>query len=248
MQSTSSGASSGTASAGSAGGTTGKPTGSSGEFTSSLSFKTVSSPSEFPKTTDSSPETDKTSKDSTATATKPADDTAAEPSATETATEDESQPTETASSPSSDDPFIDKLLKAHNDFRATHHAEPLTWDEELARFAADWVNGCVFEHSGGPVLAGNGPIDPNADYDPTGGVEGWNNEEKDYTYNPSSGFSMGTGHFTQVVWAESKLLGCAMKACQGFLSSGSEYGAIMACEYKPAGNMGGAYEQNVLAP
>ena len=42
---------------------------------------------------------------------------------------------------------IDDWLKAHNDERAAHGAAALTWNQALADKAADWANGCVFEHS-----------------------------------------------------------------------------------------------------
>ena len=42
---------------------------------------------------------------------------------------------------------ITQWLKAHNDERAAHGAAALTWNQALADKAADWANGCVFEHS-----------------------------------------------------------------------------------------------------
>lgn len=59
-----------------------------------------------------------------------------------------------SSSGGSTDPFASACLAAHNDFRATHHADPLTWNDTLAAAAEKWTKNCVWEHSGGKV----GPV------------------------------------------------------------------------------------------
>ena len=55
---------------------------------------------------------------------------------------------------SSGGPLVDDSLKGHNDFRATHHADALAWNDTLAEAAQRWVENCVFEHSGGSLLSG----------------------------------------------------------------------------------------------
>ena len=62
----------------------------------------------------------------------------------------------------------------------------------------------------------------------------WYNEVKDYNFD-SPGFKSGTGHFTQVVWKECTKV--------GFGTAGN----FVVGRYSPAGNMEGAYEENVLA-
>ena len=52
------------------------------------------------------------------------------------------------------------------------------------------------------------------------------------------GFSMETGHFTQLVWVNSTQLGCAMATCGGL--------DIWVCNYNPPGNYERQYRQNVL--
>lgn len=54
----------------------------------------------------------------------------------------------------------------------------------------------------------------------------WYNEVKDYDYS-KPGFSMKTGHFTQVVWKGTKRVGCGRTACNGH--------PLITCEYAPAG-------------
>ena len=66
----------------------------------------------------------------------------------------------------------------------------------------------------------------------------WYDEVKNYDFN-HPGFSMSTGHFTQVVWKGSKQLGCG-------ISVASNYGVYSVCNYNPPGNYQGQYEQNVF--
>lgn len=52
------------------------------------------------------------------------------------------------------------------------------------------------------------------------------------------------GHFTQVVWADSTSVGCAVTTCS--LDYAGE--VIIACNFYPPGNYVDELEQNVLAP
>ena len=72
-----------------------------------------------------------------------------------------------------------------------------------------------------------------------GATKMWYDEIKDYDFN-KPGFSMKTGHFTQVVWKSSTKLGCG-KATEGNK-------VYIVCHYCPAGNYEGEFAQNVLPP
>jgi hypothetical protein len=65
----------------------------------------------------------------------------------------------------------------------------------------------------------------------------WYNEVKSYEFK-KGGFSMATGHFTQLVWKGSKKLGVGLAKSK----SGKTY---FVAEYKPPGNYEGEYEKNV---
>jgi uncharacterized protein YkwD len=133
------------------------------------------------------------------------------------------------------------LLDAHNRYRARHCAAPMTWSPKLAQVAQQWASslrdqGCKFGHSGGSygenLAAGtSGTLDGQAVTDM------WYDEVKQYAFS-NGGFSMQTGHFTQVVWRESTQLGCAVSTCRGM--------DIWVCEYDPPGNVQGMFRQNVL--
>jgi len=134
-----------------------------------------------------------------------------------------------------------QLLDHHNRYRALHCAAPLTWSPKLAAAAQAWANqlkakGCAFEHSGGPtgenLAAGtSGTLDAKAT------VAMWYDELKGYSF-AQPGFSMQTGHFTQVVWRGTTSLGCGKSQCKGL--------DVWVCEYDPPGNWEGQYKQQVL--
>ncbi|CAK0742319.1 hypothetical protein CCP3SC1AL1_1180001 [Gammaproteobacteria bacterium] len=68
---------------------------------------------------------------------------------------------------------------------------------------------------------------------PTEAVTAWASEKKDYRYNTNRCKSGEVcGHYTQVVWADSKEVGCAMQVC-------SNRDQIWVCNYSPTGNWEG---------
>jgi hypothetical protein len=133
------------------------------------------------------------------------------------------------------------ILDAHNRFRADHCAPPLEWSDKLAAAAQDWANqlrdaGCAFEHSQssyGENLAGGS----TGYLPPEDAVAMWYREIDGYDFG-GGGFSMETGHFTQLVWRDTRRLGCGMSQCNGM--------DIWVCEYDPPGNVEGEYREQVL--
>ena len=135
------------------------------------------------------------------------------------------------------------LVDAHNHYRADHGASPLTWSNTLASVAQSWADrlladGCRLVHSDGDTYGENlffgGP--PGA-FGPEKAVDTWYSEVKDYSFN-DPGFSMKTGHFTQVVWRGTREVGCGASVCPS--------GDIVVCNYSPPGNVRGEYTENVL--
>jgi uncharacterized protein YkwD len=136
-----------------------------------------------------------------------------------------------------------QLVDNHNAARAKHCVPPLAWSAQLAAAAQKWANTlrdkrCAFEHSGGPY-GENLAAGTTGYMDPAAVVAMWYGEIKDYDYkNP--GFSMQTGHFTQVVWKTTQSVGCGMVQCNGM--------DVWVCEYDPPGNWDGQYKDNVPKP
>jgi uncharacterized protein YkwD len=124
------------------------------------------------------------------------------------------------------------LLNTHNAYRAKHCVPNLTWSAQLAAQAQAWADKCPstgFKHSGG--VPGQPPYGENLAWGTNRSakntVDSWYGEISSYNFNAPK-YSNAVGHFTQVVWRDSKQLGCGMSVCQG-----QNY---WVCQYSPPGN------------
>jgi len=70
-------------------------------------------------------------------------------------------------------------------------------------------------------------------------VRGWYDEIGLYSFD-SPRFSAEVGHFTQVVWRDTKFVGCATR-----VSKGPRGGIFLTCNYDPPGNFIGEFNENV---
>ncbi|XP_078357919.1 Golgi-associated plant pathogenesis-related protein 1-like isoform X1 [Oculina patagonica] len=141
-------------------------------------------------------------------------------------------------------PFKEQCLKWHNEFRTKHQVDPVTWSDDLTTGAQRWANILVqnntFEHekgiqpgenlylSGKPI-----PEEPCSE-----ASQLFYGEIKDYNFD-KPGFSMKTGHFTQLVWKKTKEIGAAMATRQ-------DGRLVVVVRYNPPGNFNDKYEENVL--
>jgi pathogenesis-related protein 1 len=128
----------------------------------------------------------------------------------------------------------------HDRYRAAHCAPPLEWSDELAASAQKWADtlkkrNCPLEHSDAPYGENLAAATPGT-LSPADVVEMWYREVDEYDFRKPS-FSGATGHFTQVVWADSRRLGCGVSAC--------DHLEIFVCQYDPPGNVMGDFERNV---
>jgi pathogenesis-related protein 1 len=133
----------------------------------------------------------------------------------------------------------------HNQARANVNPVPSTplpsmsWDATVAASAQAWADQCNFSHftdGYGQNLyasAGGGPPSPATV------VSSWVSEVSSYNYSANT--CSGTcGHYTQVVWRNSTLLGCGIKSCSTNTPFGSQFPNwyIVVCNYSPPGNNG----------
>ena len=103
---------------------------------------------------------------------------------------------------------------------------------QIAAYAQNYANqrkgDCRLIHSGGRYgenLAGS-----TGDLSGTDAVRLWVNEKADYNYNSNSCASGKVcGHLTQVVWKNTKRIGCAKVRC-------NNGGTFIICNYDPPGN------------
>ena len=139
---------------------------------------------------------------------------------------------------SSLDPFAQAFVDAHNDARGRAEPTPepalpdVGWDDDLAAFAQEWADACVFEHSTGDL--GENLAAFSWEVEPADVVEGWFSEIEFYDYDANScEAGQQCGHYTQVVWRDSTRIGCAVTACD---LDGFGQGDFWVCEYDPPGN------------
>ena len=138
------------------------------------------------------------------------------------------------------------LLDRHNLYRAKHQAPNLERLWALETIAQSYSEKLVslgyLVHSSntlnGNYIGENLYFGYNAGYLGTKPVDAWYDEIKDYDFAKSE-FTSGTGHFTQVVWKNSKQVGCGV-AC------GTNDYCYVTCNYYPGGNYLGQFRTNVL--
>ncbi|EDO41919.1 predicted protein, partial [Nematostella vectensis] len=146
-----------------------------------------------------------------------------------------------------------ECLKAHNTKRALHGARPLTWDNSLARDAGKWslllANSNTFKHAPNSDEGENLYYISKVSASPVTCVEAvkaWYDEVVDYPFNnpPESVFQVSgapIGHFTQIVWKDTRRLGVAIAR----IKRGLWYSTYIVARYSPPGNYNGEFTQQV---
>lgn len=118
----------------------------------------------------------------------------------------------TAPAGSSD--FERDCLRAHNEFRARHAVQPLRLNRKLCRFAEEWAK--VIAARGTPAHRNNSPYGENifCSWSSASAVHVEGGEPAEHWYGEGVQHVFGrepttlkTGHFTQVVWRDSRELG-----------------------------------------
>ncbi len=145
-------------------------------------------------------------------------------------------------------------VAAHNVWRQAVSAPDMAWSNTLAATAQEWANflaspkgGCRLEHRPrkgkharpfGENLyqAFSSPKPPQLS--PKEVVDAWGGESENYDANTHT-CSPGKvcGHYTQMVWRDTRFVGCGMTACQ----TNNFHAIIWVCNYDPYGNIVGQY-------
>ncbi|KAI5624307.1 GLIPR1-like protein 1 precursor, partial [Silurus asotus] len=153
--------------------------------------------------------------------------------------------------------FIRRCVQAHNVHRA--RAQPpaanmrsMSWDDVLAREARSWARHCKGSHN--PVLKQEGRAHPEfwhvgeniwlgapySAFTVESAVNSWNKEGADYTLGNNS-CARVCGHYTQLMWATSYKVGCAVHVCSRGIENFSNHpqSTIFVCNYGDTGNVFG---------
>jgi uncharacterized protein YkwD len=145
--------------------------------------------------------------------------------------------------------FRTQVMSDHNRARASVSAPPLVWDDRLAADAANHAERLaqtrIFAHS--TQLAGEGEnlwMGTRLAYSYASMTGAWVDERRDYKNGRFPNLSMtgswhDVGHYTQIIWAGTRSVGCAM--------SSNETNEYMVCRYFPAGNVWGQDPLSVAA-
>lgn len=137
------------------------------------------------------------------------------------------------------------ILQYVNQLRSLHHASPVVYNTTLNLYAQNWSNTMashdVLYHSSGiygeniaEVYVGT---KPNATAGVLAAIKMWYSEANLYNYSANT-FNPYTGHFSQLVWLNTRQigLGIAYNKTYGFVTM----------EFYPPGNVLNAFTQNVL--
>jgi Cysteine-rich secretory protein family len=135
-----------------------------------------------------------------------------------------------------------RVFDRHNAERLRVGAPPLLWNADLAAHAADWAKQLArnkgFDHAdqrkeGENLWAGT----VNA-YTPEQMVEGWIEEKS--LFKPgrfpdvsTNGRWEDVGHYTQLIWANTREVGCAVAS--------NDEEDVLVCRYSPPGNWIGQF-------
>ena len=143
---------------------------------------------------------------------------------------------------------VDGIVAAHNRWRKTVGAPPLTYSHKLAVSAQEWANHlkqnnhCRMQHSNPDGQYGENLYWASAvewsdgrrdlqKVSPKKVVDDWGSERADYDYkNNSCAKGKICGHYTQVVWKSTTTVGCAIAVCEGSREQ------VWVCQYQPPGN------------
>ena len=135
----------------------------------------------------------------------------------------------------------ERLLVVHNAERTRLGLPPLTWSASLARDAGDYAKVLAargrLEHASAPARAGAGEnlwMGTAGAWDARAMVEMFLDERRFFRAAPFPDVSLtgqwkDAGHYTQIVWRDTREVGCAIETAKGM--------DVLVCRYFPAGNV-----------
>lgn len=125
-----------------------------------------------------------------------------------------------------------EMLAAHNAVRDQVAVPPLVWSTELSEYAQQWADTLLkkegFSHRG-QRRYGENLFEISGQYaTPEEVVSAWAAEARSYNYKTNT-CSRICGHYTQVVWRDTKTVGCGVAR--------NKKRELWVCNYDPPGNI-----------
>ncbi|XP_050995656.1 glioma pathogenesis-related protein 1 [Acomys russatus] len=145
--------------------------------------------------------------------------------------------------------FIKECVHIHNLLRSKVNPRArnmlyMSWDPKLAQIAKAWTQSCRFQHN--PELMSR--LHPNFTvlgeniwtgslslFSASSAIKSWYDEIKYYDFSTMRCTNV-CGHYTQVVWADSYKIGCAVQFCPRVSGFNYPDAAHFVCNYGPGGN------------
>jgi pathogenesis-related protein 1 len=130
---------------------------------------------------------------------------------------------------------IKAITTYHNKVRADVGVVPLQWSPALANYAQAWADHlattiCGMKHRTDGLYGENLFQATAGAYTAVDGAKAWESEKKEYRGGVLTRSNwQRVGHYTQIVWRDTRMLGCGEAVCDTTL--------IVACNYDPPGNV-----------
>jgi uncharacterized protein YkwD len=129
-------------------------------------------------------------------------------------------------------PMYQAILDPHNAIRARVGVPPLVWSDQLAQVAQDWANHLIatgeLNHRPNNRYGENIYAIAGGHATPAEVVDLWAKEARGYDIR-SNTCSGVCGHYTQIVWAKTRAVGCAVAT--------DRRREVWVCNYDPPGNV-----------
>ncbi|MOA13660.1 Cysteine-rich secretory protein family protein [compost metagenome] len=129
---------------------------------------------------------------------------------------------------------VKTLLREHNRVRADVGVRPLQWSPQVARSAQHWADhladsSCRMRHSRGSGYGENLYTGTADYYGVKDAALAWAREKRLYRGGVLKRYDWApSGHYTQMVWGDTRRLGCGISECDDRM--------IVVCHYEPKGN------------
>ncbi|KAK3546810.1 hypothetical protein QTP86_002915 [Hemibagrus guttatus] len=148
----------------------------------------------------------------------------------------------------------EEILNLHNIYRSIVKPEAadmlhMMWDTGLALVAEAYAAQCIWAHNlevmyelGENLYITTGTLSVNKS------MASWFDEQKHYDYASGTCEAGMCGHYTQVVWAKSRSVGCASHLCRTVENTEYKNATILVCNYFPPGNVVGKLPYELGVP